>query len=89
MGLSAVLNNPDNNTGPAVNVSPVDAARSSPAPTVTKSYATGGDYAGLNFVAYAEDAVSYLYWNEFDGAKTEPSKCLSAIQAAAASRPPS
>ena len=80
VGLSGSINNPDNNTGPAVNVSPVDAARSSSAPTVTKSYATGGNYAGLNFVAYAEDAVSYLNWNEFDGAKTESSKCLSAIQ---------
>ena len=80
VGLSQSINNPDNNTGPAVNVAPIDAARSSSAPTITKSYATGGNYSGLNFVAYAEDAVSYLNWNEFDGVKTESDKCLSAIQ---------
>jgi hypothetical protein len=81
VGLSQSIINPDNNAGAAVNVSPIDSARSSSAPSVTKSYASGGNYAGLNYVAYAEDAVSYLSWNEFDGAKTESSKCLSAIQA--------
>ena len=79
VGLSQSINNPDNNTGPAVNVSPMTRhvpRRHRPSPSRTP----GGNYAGLNFVAYAEDAVSYLNWNEFDGAKTESSKCLSAIQ---------
>ena len=43
-----------------VNVAPLDAARSSRAPKL----ATGGDFQGLNFVAYAEDAVTDLYWTE-------------------------
>jgi hypothetical protein len=34
---------------------------------------------GLNFVAYAEDAVSDLYWTELNGAQTDASKCLNAI----------
>ena len=34
-------------------------------------------------MAYAEDAVSYLYWNEYNGAATtDASKCISQIGAA-------
>ncbi len=58
-----------------VAVAPLDAARSSRGPKLT----TTGDFQGLNFVAYAEDAVSYLYWNKYNGASTTASKCLSSI----------
>jgi hypothetical protein len=61
-----------------VPVAPADAARSSRAPKLT----SGGDFQGLNFVAYAEDAVSYLYWSEFNGAQTDASKCIAQIGAA-------
>ncbi len=69
----------------AVNVSPLDAARSSRAPKLTQNQANGGDFEGLNFVAYAEDAVSYLYWNSYNGTSansTDASKCITQIGAA-------
>ena len=56
-------------------VSPLDAARSSRAPKLTSS----GDFQGLNFVAYAEDAVSYLTWSKYNGQNTDASKCLASI----------
>jgi len=71
-------NNTDDPSGIGpVPVAPVDAARSSRAPKLT----TGGDFQGLNFVAYAEDAVSFLYWGKYNGATTDASKCLSSIGA--------
>ncbi len=76
------IQNPDNNTGSPVNVAPIDAARSSAAPALTTSYASGGFYSGLNFVAYAEDAVSYLYWTSYGStAETTADKCISHLQA--------
>ncbi|HTU37572.1 MAG TPA: hypothetical protein VMF35_06110 [Acidimicrobiales bacterium] len=60
-----------------VNVSPLDVARSSRAPSIK----SGGDYQGLNFVAYAEDAVSYLYWTKYNGLNTDANKCISSIGA--------
>ena len=69
----------------AVNVSPLDTARSSRAPKITQNQANGGDFEGLNFVAYAEDAVSYLYWNSYNGTSansTDASKCITQIGAA-------
>jgi hypothetical protein len=56
-------------------VSPLDAARSSRAPKLTST----GDFQGLNFVAYAEDAVSYLTWSKYDGNNTAAQKCLAQI----------
>jgi hypothetical protein len=35
----------------------------------------------LNFVAYAEDAVSFIYWSKFNGATTDAASCLSTIGA--------
>ena len=64
-----------------VPVSPLDAARSSRAPKL----AAGGDYQGLNFVAYAEDAVSYLYWTSYNGTaanSTDAAKCINQVGAA-------
>ena len=61
-----------------VPVAPVDAARSSRAPKLT----SGGDFQCLNFVAYAEDAVSDIYWTEYNGAQTDAAKCLNQIGAA-------
>jgi len=54
--------------GSPINVSPLDVARSSRAPKLTGSSA--GDDRGLNFVAYAMDAVSWLHWTEVNGANT-------------------
>jgi hypothetical protein len=76
VGHSATIDDPAG-VGP-VNVSPLDAARSSRAPSLK----VGGDFQGLNFVAYAEDAVSYDYWTKFNGVSTDASKCLSFIGAA-------
>lgn len=81
VGNSATLDNPDNNTSSPVNVAPLDAARSSAAPNLSAAYNGGGNYSGMNFVAYAEDAVSYVYWNKFNGLTTEAAKCIAAIQA--------
>ncbi len=58
-----------------VNVSPLDAARSSRAPKLTST----GDYQGLNFVAYAEDAVTYLTWSKVGSATTDSAACLAQI----------
>ncbi len=77
---SANLVNPDTETAvTGVNVSPIDSARSSAAPSLA-AYASGGNYQGLNFVAYGMDAVSYLTWNKFDGVATDASKCLATIE---------
>ncbi len=60
------------------NVAPLDAARSSRAPKLR----AGGDYQGLNFVAYAEDAVSYLYWTvQRHAASTDAATCLAQVGA--------
>jgi hypothetical protein len=58
-----------------VNVSPLDVARSSRAPKLT----SGGDFQGQNFVAFAEDAVSYLYWTEYNDASTPVAACINSI----------
>lgn len=72
-------NNTDDPTGTGpVPVAPVDSARSSRAPKLT----SGGDFQGMNFVAYAEDAVSFLYWKNYNGTATTASNCLSSIGAA-------
>ena len=79
---SASLVNPDTETtNPSgVNVSPIDSARSSAAPNLG-AYSAGGNYQGLNFVAYGMDAVSFLTWNKFDGVTTDASQCLATIGA--------
>jgi hypothetical protein len=63
-------------TGP-VPVTAIDSARSSRAPKL----AAGGDFQGMNFVAYAEDAVDYNYWTSFNGNPTDASTCLGFIGA--------
>jgi hypothetical protein len=57
-----------------VNVSPLDVARSSRAPTLTATGVTGDD-KGLNFVAYAEDAVTWIHWTSVSG-KATPSSAV-------------
>ncbi len=47
--------------GSAIGVSPLDVARSSRAPSLT-SGSSAGDDKGLNFVAYAMDAVTWIHW---------------------------
>jgi hypothetical protein len=79
VGHSATTQDPTSNTNP-VPVAPLDAARSSRAPKL----AAGGDYQGQNFVAYAEDAVSYLYWNSYNGTaanSTDAAKCIAQVGA--------
>ncbi len=66
----------------AVPVAPLDAARSSRAPKLGSS--AGNDFQGLNFVAYAEDAVSYFYWTAYNSAGangTDAAKCINQIGA--------
>ena len=58
----------------AINVSPLDVARSSHAPNLTG--ASAGDDRGLNFVAYAMDAVTWLHWTSVSG-KATPSSAVS------------
>jgi hypothetical protein len=80
-GSASVVGHSANTDDPVgigpVPVAPVDVARSSRAPKLTSS----GDFQGLNFVAFAEDAVSYLYWSEYNGASTDAQKCISQIGA--------
>jgi hypothetical protein len=80
-GSASVVGHSANTDDPVgigpVAVAPLDAARSSRAPKLTSS----GDFQGLNFVAYAEDAVSYLYWPEYNGASTDAAKCINQIGA--------
>jgi hypothetical protein len=59
------------------NVSPLDAARSSRA----ASTASGGDSAGLNFVAYAQDGVSWLHWTTV-GTTATPSSSITSLSTA-------
>jgi hypothetical protein len=83
VGHSATTDDPAG-VGP-VNVSPLDAARSSRAPSLK----AGGDFQGLNFVAYAEDAVSYNYWVDdnatgtSEAAKTDAARCIDYIDSQA------
>jgi hypothetical protein len=58
----------------AINVAPLDVARSSRAPNLTG--ASAGDDRGLNFVAYAMDAVTWLHWTSVSG-KATPSSAVS------------
>jgi hypothetical protein len=55
--------------GVAINVAPLDVARSSRAPNLTSS-SSAGDDKGLNFVAYAMDAVTWLHWTSVTGTAT-------------------
>jgi hypothetical protein len=79
VGHSASIDDPAG-TGP-VNVSPLDAARSSRAPSLK----VGGDFQGMNFVAYAEDAVSYDYWIDDNATssstanRTDAARCIGSI----------
>jgi hypothetical protein len=57
-----------------VNVAPLDVARSSRAPNLT-SPSSNGDDKGLNFVAYAMDAVTWIHWTKVAGTAT-PSASL-------------
>jgi hypothetical protein len=57
--------------GVAINVSPLDVARSSRAPNLTG--ASAGDDVGLNFVAYAMDAVTWIHWTSVGGKATASS----------------
>ncbi len=66
----------------------VDAARSSRAPNNGQDLPTGdpvataaSDDPGLNFVAYAQDAVPWIHWTEID-----PSKCSTAKGATTAEK---
>ena len=52
-------------------MSPLDVARSSRAPNLTG--ASAGDDVGLNFVAYAMDAVTWLHWTSVGGKATASS----------------
>ncbi len=54
--------------GSAINVAPLDVARSSRAPNLTG--ASAGDDKGLNFVAYAMDAVTWIHWTSVTGTPT-------------------
>ena len=78
-GSSTVVGHSASTDDPAtfgpVNVSPLDAARSSRGPKLTST----GDYQGLNFVAYAEDAVTYLTWSKVGSATTDSAACLAQI----------
>jgi hypothetical protein len=62
--------------GSPINVSPLDVARSSRAPALTGSSA--GDDKGLNFVAYAMDAVAWLHWTQVGGSAT-PSSAVTSL----------
>jgi hypothetical protein len=55
-----------------VNVAPLDVARSSRAPNLTSS-SSNGDDKGLNFVAYAMDAVTWIHWTKVKGTATASS----------------
>ena len=74
VGHSLTTDDPSG-VGP-VAVSPLDVARSSRAPKET------GDYSGLNFSAYAADAVSFIYWTSVNGstfssnAAADPAGCI-------------
>ena len=59
--------------GSPINVSPLDVARSSRAPALTTGPTVPGDDKGLNFVAYAMDAVSWLHWTSVSGTATPSS----------------
>ena len=57
--------------GVAINVAPLDLASSARAPALTGS--TTGDDRGLNFVAYAQDAVDWIHWTSVSGTATPSS----------------
>jgi hypothetical protein len=57
-----------------INIAPLDAARSSRAPK-------SSDLQGLNFVAYAEDGVSWFHWTEV-GTTATPSASVTNIPTA-------
>ncbi len=58
--------------GSPINVAPLDVARSSRAPALT-SGSSAGDDKGLNFVAYAMDAVTWIHWTSVNGVATPSS----------------
>jgi predicted lipoprotein with Yx(FWY)xxD motif len=59
------------NPSPSVPTAPANFARSS------RAIKSPGDDAGLNFVAYAKDGVSWFHFSEVDGAATASSKVAS------------
>ncbi len=71
-----------NSHGSAINVAPLDAASSARAPALT-SGSSAGDDKGLNFVAYAQDAVDWLHWTVAppDGTSGTPTATPSAAVA--------
>ncbi len=69
-----------NSHGSPINVSPLDVARSSRAPALTSPSAAGDD-KGLNFVAYAMDAVTWLHWTSVSGTAT-PSSAVTNLSVA-------
>jgi hypothetical protein len=66
--------------GSPINVAPLDVARSSRAPNLT-SPSSAGDDKGLNFVAYAMDAVTWLHWTSVGNVAT-PSAAVSNLSVA-------
>ena len=50
-------------------MAPLDVARSSRAPNLTSTQSAGDD-KGLNFVAYAMDAVTWIHWTSVSGTPT-------------------
>ncbi len=55
--------------GSPIKVAPIDLATSARAPALTSSGSTGDD-KGLNFVAYAMDAVDWIHWTSVGGTAT-------------------
>jgi hypothetical protein len=62
--------------GVAINVAPLDLASSARAPALTGS--STGDDRGLNFVAYAQDAVDWIHWTSVSG-KATPSSAVTTL----------
>ena len=67
-GIAQLINQNGHSVG-AQNTSPLDAARSSRAPRLDGGPKTP-DKAGLNFVAYAQDGVTWMCWTAVAGAAT-------------------
>ncbi len=84
IGSSFGIDELANTTFDSTPVQAIDFARSSRGPSNGRALPIGytssgdaptGDPTGLNFVAYAEDAVSFLHWTEVAG-KTTPSHAV-------------
>ena len=68
--------------GVPINVAPLDLATSARAPALTATKAAGDD-KGLNFVAYAQDAVDWIHWTSVSGVATPSSAVTQPDHAAA------